>query len=955
MEPFLKQAARQYLEGGKTATTCFIFPNRRSLVFFRRHLCSLAAESGRGPMLLPNLLTINDFFYRLGDSDISDRVSLLLELYDCYKALNPKAESLDDFIFWGDVLLSDFSDVDKYLVEAGKLFTNVKDLREIQYDYSGMEEGQKKAVEAFMAHFREGTFRGWVKERFLGIWNLLNPLYERFTAALRAKHMAYDGMVYRQMASRLAAEPAKDVLEGVFPGVEKYVFIGLNALSISEKTVLRKLKEAGLAEFCWDYSSEMIRNSLNRSSFFMDENISLLGQSFKGDADGLPQTVFNVVSVPSSVGQAKHLPGILCPGGKAPQQTERTAIVIPDEGLLQSVLNSIPGQIQDINVTMGFPMASSAFAALMAQIGALQLHMRRRGEGWLFYHRQVHAIFSSNVFRQALTAEDQARVEAIKASAQYYVPQESFLGSAILEAVFRPVVKDVKSTAAAQIKEFGAYQKEVIRAIAPHLKENLPQEVEFARRYEQCVTRLMASGLEVLPQTYVRLLGQLIAGESVPYNGEPVKGLQVMGPLETRALDFDTVVILSCNEGIFPRRSVSSSFIPPELRKGFGMPTYEYQDAVWAYYFYRLIQRASTVWLLYDSRAEKLRSGEESRYIKQLRYHFGVKLNRFVSVAGALSAAVDDSFPKPGDFLEKLHARPLSASSLENWLYCPAKFYYSFIEGLEPEDEVAESMDAGMLGRVFHGLMQALYTGGNAMDPSVDAKQVAPQQYVTAQYLDSWLKRPAQIKAKLRSLICQEMKSPEVTGKNLVLEQVIYGYALKAVERDIELLKASGTDRFTIHGLELRLTARFEGFEFKGFIDRLDSIVPGRKRIVDYKTGKVQDCEVLIDASNADKVLENLFKEDVKSRPKIALQMFLYDMLVSRGGDTSCLDNAVYGVSRLYKDPPLQAPVSKDFCDKMKDRLKGLLEEISDMSRPIRRTAVKDVCDYCDFKTICGK
>lgn len=950
MEPFLKQVARQYLQGGNLGSTCFIFPNRRSLVFFRGYLCSLVAESGKGPVMLPSMLTINDFFYRISDADVSDRVSLLLELYSRYKELNPKAEPLDDFIFWGDILLSDFSDVDKYLIDPGKIFTNVKDLREIQYDYSNLDEDQKKAVEAFMSHFREGAGKGWVKERFLSIWNLLFPLYERFTAGLAEKHMAYDGMVYRQMASRLGNESAKDILAEVFPGVDKLVFIGLNALSTSEKTVLKKLKDARLAQFCWDYSSDMIRNPLNRSSFFMEDNIALLGQAFKPDPDGLPRTVFNVVSVPSSVGQAKHLPGILSAGGG-----ERTAIVIPDENLLQPVLNSIPDSVPDINVTMGFPMASSAFAALMAHIGNLQLHMRRRGDEWLFYHKQVHAIFSSNVFREALSQEDRDIVDSIKAEGQYYVSQERFRGSAVLEAVFRPVVKDVKEASASQIASFGAYQKELIRAIAPHLKENLPQEVEFARRYEQCVTRLMAYPLEVLPQTYVRLLGQLIAGESVPYNGEPVKGLQVMGPLETRALDFDTVVILSCNEGIFPRRSVSSSFIPPELRRGFGMPTYEFQDAVWAYYFYRLVQRAKTVWMLYDSRTEKLRSGEESRYIKQLHYHFGVEMNRYVSVAGALSPSADEYFPKPADFLEKLHARPLSASSIENWLDCPARFYYSFIENLKPEDEVAESLDAGMLGRVFHALMQALYTGGNAMDPAVDAREVKPQSCVTAQYLESWLKRQDEIKAKLRALICQEMKSPEVTGKNLVLEQVILGYALKAMERDVELLAASRTDRFTIHGLELKLTARFGNYDFKGFIDRLDSIVPGRKRIVDYKTGRVQDCEVLIDGSNAEKVLDTLFKEDVKSRPKIALQMFLYDMFVSRGGDISGLDNAVYSVSRLYKAPPLQAPVSKEFCEAMKIRLKDLLDEIADMSRPIRRTSSKDTCSYCDFKTICGR
>ena len=911
MEPFLKQVARGYFGREEFSRTCFVFPNRRSLVFFQKYLCGLVAGSGRGPMMLPELLTINDFFYRIADADVSDRVTLLLELYDCYKALNSRAEPLDEFIFWGDILLADFSDVDKYLIDPEKIFTNVKDFREIQDGYSYLSDGQREAIEQFMKHFKDSSRRGWVKERFLGIWNILLPLYKSFGKVLKDKHMAYDGMVYRALAERLAKESASDILNDAFPGTERYVFIGLNALSTSEKTVLRKMKDARIADFCWDYSSPMIRNPRNRSSFFMDANIELLGQSFKADENGLPQTEFNVVSVPSSVGQAKHLASII-----GPSEGESTAIVIPDEGLLQPVLSSIPPEITDINVTMGYPLGASAFAALMAEINNLQLHLRGGSRGWMFYHKQVWNIFSSNVFREALGEKDREIITAIKAASQYYVPLESFKGSPILETVFRPVAKSLKAQDKEQIKALAVYQNEVIKAIAPHLKEKMPQEVEFARRYSQCVTRLASRELEVMPQTYVRLLGQLTAGESVPYNGEPVKGLQVMGPLETRALDFDKVIILSCNEGTFPRRSVSASFIPPELRRGFGMPTYEYQDAVWAYYFYRLVQRAGKVWMLYDSRTEGLRSGEESRYIKQLQYHFGVKLNRYVSKTDLSSNASEDTIPKPADMEKLLKERPLSPSALQKWLECPVMFYYSFIEGLQKEDEVAESLDAGHLGNVFHETMHCLFTGEEAMAPGVDPKSVPPSKYITADYLKGWSSRKADIKAKVRSVIMKEMNTVELTGRNLVIEEVITNYVLKTIERELEILPPGG--RFEILGLEQTRYWDFEGYKFKGKIDRLDSIYPGKVRVVDYKTGKVLDEDVLIDSSNADAVMKQLFGTDSSQRPKIALQMFLYDMYLGREYGYADMVNAVYPVAKMFKSPPMQAPVCQDFCDRMK-------------------------------------
>ena len=988
MTPFLKQVALHYFASVPVGTRCFIFPNRRSMVFFRKYLAEAAAdpvlnaaapghEGTVRPVLLPEMLTVNDFFQRIYGRPVTDRIRLVLELYEVYRGLNPRAEPLDDFVFWADVILGDFADADKYLADPRGLFTNVKEFREIQDTMSYLTPDQKAAIESFVAHFRtagrlpagadrEDAEHPAVKERFLQIWNLLYPMYEAFRARLLEKGMAYEGMVYREIAQRLAEESAADVIGKVFPQTEGFIFVGLNALNECEKTVLRKMRNAGMAEFCWDWCSPMIRDRQNRSSVFMAENLRDFPMSWKPEPeDGVPE--IHVISVPSSVGQAKQLPSMIAGDGSD------TAVVLPDESLLLPVLNSIPPEVSDINVTMGYPMTGSGVYSFMAEAAALQMHLRERdGEVW-YYHKQVWAVFSGSIFRRLTGDAGAAVISSVQAAAKYYVPQVDLTPDGapeLFRLLFHRAVHDPKSAGAEQIRDIIAWQEALLSHVGPMLAEDmdLVQEAEFARRYLDCIRLLKTALPQVKPQTYFRLLDQLLAGESVPYNGEPLKGMQIMGPLETRALDFRNVVILSCNEGIFPRRNVSSSFIPPELRKGFGLPTYEHQDAVWAYYFYRLIQRAETVWLLYDSRTEKLKSGEESRYIKQLRYHFRVSMHLHAAQAPVVRAEMADSFPKPADFAQRLKKTWLSATSLQSYLACPAKFFYGTMEGLRPEAEVAESLDAGMIGNVYHSTMQALYLGDQAMDPafrmdrlsvrrSIESGALVPLRSVSAAYVDGWLRRKQDIKARIRSLIREELRSLDVTGRNLVIEDVILRYVVKTLKRDRELMREHGTDYFDLLGLELGSKWEFDGFTFFGYIDRMDSFADGTVRIVDYKTGRVEDKDVRIDDGNADEVTELLFGEDNRKRPKIALQLFLYDMFAQQMETTAGkrIFNCIYPAVKLFTEGEKTAEMNGRFCGLVQERLHGLLAEMADPDLPIRRTGDRKTCEYCDFKVICGR
>lgn len=930
MTPYLKQAARHYFMEDGLEDVCFIFPNRRSASFFKKYIAEEVAARGTIPQAAPATITINDFFYRASGKTPTDKIRLLAALYDEYCALIPHPESLDDFIFWGDVLLSDFDDVDKYLVNAGQLFTNVSDYRQIRDDFSYLTDSQREAMERFLGHFV--TDEGAVKEKFLGIWDILGRLYDNFGRTLSSRGMCYEGQVYRFLAERIDSEPVVDILGSRFRGVKKFTFVGLNALNECEKKVMRRMRDAKIAEFCWDWSSEMIKDKLNRSSFFMEANVQEFPQAFTPDPEGLGTPEVNVLSVPSSIGQAKQLPEIF---RRLDAHDIETAVVLPEESLLIPVLNSIPDDIGNLNVTMGYPARASELWSLIKDMSAMQNHLRRKDGLQYFYHRQVWAIFSNAVLKSVLSDEGRRAVEQIRQVPRYYVCEDDFGPDPVLKAIFKAVTSS---------EEAGPYLMDAIRTIAPLLKANpdMAVEIDFAKLFYEAAERLDSMALQVKPSTWFKLFEKLMDGASVAFEGQPLCGLQIMGPLETRALDFENIIILSCNEGIFPRRSVSSSFIPPMLRKGFGLPTYEHQDTVWAYYFYRLIQRASRLWLLFDSRTEGLRGGEPSRYIRQLEMHFRLKANHFIANAPICKKGEGTDIEKTPQDVEKLRAGNLSASALQNYLSCPVKFYYQSVCGLREQEEVAESLDSGMQGQVFHSTMEELYQGRKKVTRADLRRMIADKEGISA---------------IVSRNIMEQLNSFEVTGRNIIYRDVVCSYVLQALKRDLQLLDRYGVEEFRILGLEMKEKTEIGGFTFVGFLDRLDSFDPSELRVVDYKTGKVTDEDFRISSDNAAAVVEKLFGSDNGKRPKIALQLYLYDRFIGRKAEFRGLRivNSIYQTARLFVNEVENVSLDETFCSLMDERLDGLLAEIADTSVPWKRCSDAKTCEYCDFKMICGR
>lgn len=942
MTPFLKQVAKHYFDHTTSENDfCYVFPNRRSMLFFKKYYC-LQVKAAGITMFEPQMYTINDFFYKVYAQAPTERIDLLLNLYREYKKLIPNCEPLDEFIFWGEMILSDFNDVDKYLIDAEKLFTNVSQFKSMQ-DYSFLNDNQLKALQAFMGHFApQAGEDGKYKETFRKTWDILYPLYKSFNSTLSEQGKSYEGMVYRRLAERFESESASDVLQDAFPHSPKFVFVGLNAPTESELAVLKRMRQAQLAEFCWDYSSEMIKDKANKSSFFMEDNIRHLGQSIELDPEGLPTAQINVLAVPSAVGQCKQIGQIFRRlGGEI---GINTAIVLPDEKLLLPTLNAIPDSISKVNVTMGYPMSGSVLYSLIDEICAMQMHIRERSDGnWAFYYKQAYDLFANPLLKDSLCENERHTIDSVKCKLFHYIDRDEIaVDGQILSRIFTPIVKEPNLADKGQITALCEYLKDIIETVAHKLVENKKEsvELEFAKDFYQAIECIEKYELEVLPATFFRLLRNLVGRNAVPFKGEPLQGLQIMGPLETRALDFDNLVILSCNEGVFPRHNSSESFIPPELRKGFGLPTHEYQDALWAYYFYRLIQRCENVWLVFNTSVQqKMNSCEESRYIKQLELHFGVKIHRYVAKSSILEAKDTTEIAKTQEDIDILKNTRLSATALQKYLSCPVQFYYSKIKKLSNEDEVNETLDAGLIGSVLHESIEEIYSG---------------KEKITKDFLSECLKKESYAEV-VRRHIMDNLKCIEISGRNLIYESLIWRYVRQILLTDKKLLEKKNLDSFRILELEKKETDVIEGLKFIGIMDRVDSFEDGVIRVVDYKTGSVKDSDIQIDDENACEVADAAFGEDNDKRPKIAIQLYLYDVLIRKAHKMEAIENVIYQTTSLFSEGIKSAPMNETFVKDMGTRLEECLKGLLDIDKPWTKTAHAKTCSYCDFKDICGR
>ena len=667
MNRFLSQVAKVYIENEakNLLDYCFVFPNKRSGVFF----ADTMALQLKDTTIMPRVVTISDFITEFSSGVEASRLELMFIMYDEYRNLlikQSKEEQIvdfDKFQFWAEMLLNDFNDVDKYLVDAKQLFININRLKEIKSNFLTQEQidvikyywGENKVtdtVTSFWKHIKHNDNNEQLTDNFVKFWQILYDLYHAFRSRLQNMGLCYSGMSYREVA-----ETNKFNDPQLLPS-KRYIFVGLNVLSTAEIKILERLKAIDCADFYWDFNSPTFSYRSNRATRFVGKYVEWFKSKYDFEEDQITKfPSIEVIGVPSNIGQVKEAASKVLQLHKQNKITDvNTAIVLPDEGLFIPLLHSIPEEINSINITMGYPMRHTPISALIGNIISMQLRARIVHEKMQFFYEDILNVLSHPLVKNIAQKECREIVKHINEKRAFNLTS-NFLKeqypnlSLIFEAVY-----DLNNT-----HEVITYIRNLINWIKSYLPNNNPVEIGFANKYLEALELLeiliVRYNIKLTDKSVFHLVELAVGSETINFTGEPLKGLQVMGVLETRALDFDNLIILSMNERVFPRKHYSKTFIPNALRKGYGMSTISFQESMYAYYFYRMISRAKNVYIMYDARTGGVRSGEMSRYLHQLKYIYNRDTIKFSIVNyDVLALQKEDlAIPKTPEVMQKLN------------------------------------------------------------------------------------------------------------------------------------------------------------------------------------------------------------------------------------------------------------------------------------------------------------
>jgi CRISPR/Cas system-associated exonuclease Cas4 (RecB family) len=963
MEYFLENIARSVnSEFGNTLNRhCLVFPNRRAGLYFMKYLAAKISK----PVWAPAIYTVNELFRSYSSLQIASNEVLLFELYKVYRRLMNSPERFDDFYFWGDMLLDDFDDVDKYLVDAQLLFRNVSDIKTIDQQFGGLSDYQIEIIKKFWVNFdREKLTRE--KSGFIDIWSVLNDLYIGFRHSLKEQNIAYEGMIFREMAENKGEE--------FYSGLEWYMvhFIGFNALNECEKVVMQRFRKAGKARFYWDYdNSYIINGKLNSAGFFMRENLKQFGNDMPSEwvydtllSAGSPAVRRRVFESSSDVAQVKILPELVNQLPDLSEETaHNTAIILADENLLMPVLTSLPENIGDINITMGYPIKHSLVYTLIRHLMELQRNASFTGETVRFGYKDVIGIMKHPLMAGFLSEADKAILNKITETNLLWVSLDHFAHSTDLEMVFtRPATSAMLSL----------YFKNILSLIAsgnenkpdPSGNKSASQNIrnEFIYRVMLSLNRLETivnrGDVFFSTETYMRILDKLLRIQSVPFSGEPLSGIQIMGILETRALDFKNLIILSVNEGVLPSASTGSSFIPFSLREAFRLPSFNHQESIYAYHFYRLLQRAENVTFLYNSNSEGLRTGEMSRFLVQMKYDSVLKpefldLSFEIKSHGTIGEKIERTEEHinqlNSQFLDKNNVRILSPSAINTWLNCRMKFYYRYVNGLKEPEYLTKDIDPAMLGEILHNIMKKLYNDFIG-------------EVLTKERIDLIIRDKPLLERTIINSIGEKFGGEAemaVEGNELIIRDVLLAYVLKILRTDKSLAPFSILYLESAFSFPVSISSGDLSTDVStgGKVDRID-IAEGVIRIVDYKTGSV-----------ADKIssIEGLFADDRKKDSDAWLQTLLYCEAFLMNNQGISLRPSVYKIKKLtassdndklkIKSDSKNETIVDDYQSVRYDFIKNLKSVIADIfsrDKPFVMTNdIRGKCSYCPYKRLC--
>lgn len=959
MESFLKLVAADLYKHteGNLAHTAVVFPNKRAGLFFNEYL----AQESESPIWSPAYVSISELFRSLSPWEVGDPVKLVCELYKIFRRETQSTETLDDFYFWGEMLISDFDDADKNKVDTDKLFSNLQDLRNIMDDYTFIDDEQEEAIRQFFQNFSIER-RTALKERFISLWDVLGNIYKGFRESLASQNIAYEGMMYRHVIEHLDVDKLP---------YEKYVFVGFNVLNKVEHTLFTQLKDVGKAVFYWDYDEFYMKENrqavTHEAGEFIRRNLRdfpspLSGELFKNLSK--PKEVHYIASSTENA-QARYLPQWIRNNLTTPEK--ETAVVLCNEALLQPVLHSLPAEVKHVNITMGFPLSQTPVYSFL--IALLELHTH----GFNFksgrYTFQSVVTLLKHPYTRQLTGQAELLEKELTRNNRFY-PLHGELGKdEFLTRLFTPLSGNLNlcirlSETLQQVA--GIYQAntsgtEDTDAFNQLYRESLFKAYTTINRFR---TLIEEDELTVQSETFRRLLVKVLSATNIPFHGEPAIGMQVMGVLETRNLDFRHLVLLSVNEGQLPKSGGDSSFIPYNLRKAFGMTTIEHKIAVYAYYFYRLLQRAERITLMYNTSSDGLNRGEWSRFMLQFLIEWPHPITRqFLEAGQSPQGTSPITVEKTPDVMRRMQslfdvrANPkakFSPSALNYYLDCPLKFYYRYVAGLSAPDEVSAEIDSATFGSIFHYAAEHIYkdltTHGKVINK--EALETLLRNEVKLQdYVDTAFK-------KLFFNVPQNEK-PEYNGVQLINSAVIARYLKQLLQNDLRYAPFTfiASEMEVDEPIDIQTPKGVIKSRIGGIIDRMDS-KDGTLRIVDYKTGGDADTPPHV---------ESLFIPD-KKRSNYVFQTFLYAAIMCRKQPTMKIAPALLYIHRAATEtyspviqmgePRKPKEAVEDFSKyekEYRERLQGLLEEIFNPEKSFAQTEIIEKCTYCDFKALCKR
>ena len=875
MKSFLEHVAEDLLSryGTNLSRVAVVFPNKRASLFLNEHLARLAGK----PIWSPSYITISDLFRSHSSLQVADPILLVCELHRVFTACTGIDETLDHFYGWGQLLLSDFDDLDKNMAPADKVLANLRDIHELD-DTSYLTPEQREMIKRFFSNFSE-EHNSELKERFLRLWSHIGEIYHQFNAQLAEKQLAYEGALYRQVVTDESIEFEYDT----------YVFIGFNLLQQVEQTLFRRLEQQGKA-------------------------------IFYQDTDEIPPQHINYISAPTENIQARYISEWL--NSERIKDGRHTAIVLCNEGLLQTVIHCLPETVDKVNITTGYPLSQTSIASLINTLINMQVH-------------------GYSLRKQMFTRR---WVESIKRHPYASIMPDDFAKERYTE--IQPLLHWLINIT-----------QTIATSKSPIIDSPLDTESLF-RMYTLLnrLSGLVDSGILMVDViTLQRLIGQLITSTSIPFHGEPAEGIQVMGVLETRNLDFDHVLLLSCNEGNMPRGVNDTSFIPYALRKAYGLTTVDYKVAIYQHYFHRLLQRASDVTILYNNATSDGKTAEMSRFMLQLMVENKIPISFLTLKAGQTPQLhAPKTIEKTPDVIAQMQKHfskeegGISPTAINNYLRCQLRFFYRYVCGIaEPDSTEDDLIDNRLFGNIFHKAAQVIYTPfiGNT---------------VSSMMLEELLKEEVTIERAVDEAIKQEFFKindpsrplPPLDGLQIINREVIIKYIRQLLEVDRRFTP------FRIIDLEKWESTEIGGFKVGGIIDRLDSIYNSETgeelvRVVDYKTGSR-------DASSLPDVASIFTPEAVKDHSDYFLQTFLYAHIVrskSPNKVSPCLLFIQHAGGKDY-DPTLsigKEPVTDiaTYSDEYISLFENLLAEIFNPQLSFTPTDDRKHCETCPFASLC--